>query len=113
MQTSPIKTLVFQCLLGALLLLPLGLSTWSLPEWQDVPLFVAMGVLSVLAHLLSIAAFRYAEASTLSPLVYLELLSAAVIGYFFFEEIPALHVWIGVSFIVVSGLILITDRGST
>jgi len=111
-ETSPIKTLVFQCLLGALLLLPLGLSTWSLPMWQDVPLFVVMGVLSVLAHLLSIAAFRYAEASTLSPLVYLELLSAAAIGYFFFAETPALHVWVGVSFIVVSGLILITDRGS-
>jgi len=55
-KTSPVKTLVFQCLLGAL-----------------------------------------------------ELLSAAAIGYVFFGEIPAFHVWIGVSFIVVSGLILIAD----
>ena len=91
-------------------MLPQALITWSSPVWQDVPLFIAMGVLSVFSHFLSIAAFRYAEASVLSPLVYLELLSAAVIGYFFFDEIPALHVWIGAAFIVGSGLILIADK---
>ena len=105
--TSPIKTLAFQCLLGALLLLPQAVFTWEIPRLEDAPFFLAMGVLSVLSHFLSIAAFKYAQASTLAPLVYLELLSAAAIGYVFFNELPELHVWIGAAIIVSSGLLLL------
>ncbi|MEE9335836.1 MAG: EamA family transporter [Granulosicoccaceae bacterium] len=105
--TSPVKTLVFQCLLGALLLLPQAVFAWSVPQIEDAPFFLAMGALSVLSHFLSIAAFRYAQASTLAPLVYLELLSAAAIGYVFFKEVPELHVWIGAAIIVASGLMLL------
>ena len=105
--SSPTKTLAFQCLLGALFLFPQAVLTWSVPLWQDVPFFLAMGVLSIFSHFLSIAAFRYAQASTLSPLVYLELLSAAIIGYVFFNEVPEMHVWMGAAIIVSSGLLLL------
>lgn len=108
--TSPLKTLAFQCSFGAVLLLPQALVFWSLPAREDWPLFAAMGALSLVSHFLSIAAFRYAEASTLSPLVYLELLSATAIGYIFFHELPAAHVWFGAVFIVLSGLLLLASN---
>lgn len=56
---------------------------------------------------MSIAAFRLADASTLSPLVYLELLGAAVIGYFAFRELPDLTTMAGAGCIVAAGLILV------
>ncbi|MBL6431981.1 MAG: hypothetical protein HPM95_15970 [Alphaproteobacteria bacterium] len=47
-----------------------------------------MGLVSTACHFMVIAAFRHAEASVISPLAYLELISAFFIGYFAFSEIP-------------------------
>jgi len=105
-ESDPIKTLAFQCLVGAILLLPQALLTWQLPTIDVLHLFLLLGVLSVVCHLLSIAAFRYAETSVLAPLVYLELVGAVVIGYLFFGDFPTPSVWLGALFIVVAGLLL-------
>jgi len=103
---NPIKTLTFQCLVGALLLLPQGLWTWQIPTSDFYLLFAALGILSVVCHLISIAAFQYAPASVLAPLVYLELVGAVVLGYFVFDDIPEATVWIGAALIVMGGLVV-------
>ena len=105
--SDPVKTLAFQCLLGAALLTPQALWSWALPPPEELPLFLAMGLLSAASHVLSIAAFRHAEASTLAPLVYLELVATAAVGFFFFGEVPGLFVWCGAAVIVAGGLLLI------
>jgi drug/metabolite transporter (DMT)-like permease len=105
--SDPIKTLAFQCLLGAALLTPQAIWTWSIPSRGEVWLFVAMGGLSAGSHILSITAFRYAQASTLAPLVYLELLGSAAIGYVPFGDVPDAHTWIGALAIILAGLILL------
>src|SRR5262245_61569203 len=86
-RSDPVSTLAFQCAVGTLLLTPQAIASWALPQWSDLGFFLALGTISAFSHLLSIAAFRFAEASTLAPLVYLELIGAAVIGYYFFGEI--------------------------
>ncbi|MBT3700373.1 MAG: EamA family transporter [Alphaproteobacteria bacterium] len=106
-QSDPIRTLVFQCVVGTLILTPQAIWAWSLPAVQDLHLFLTMGCLSALSHILSITAFRYAEASTLAPLVYLELVSASIIGYIFFDDLPDVGIWIGAAVIVASGLLLL------
>lgn len=106
-QSDPLKTLAFQCVMGAVLLTPQGLWTWSTPALNDVVFFVGLGAFSVISHLLSIRAFGYADASTLAPLVYLELVATAAIGYIFFTEVPGLATIMGASFIVIGGLVLI------
>ncbi len=105
-QENPLRTLAFQCALGALILTPQAIWTWSLPETAELPLFAALGGLSALSHVLSIAAFRYAETSTLAPLVYLELVGTCAIGFFVFSEVPGLSVWVGAGVIVAAGLLL-------
>lgn len=104
--SDPVKTLVFQCLVGAMILTPGAVWAWSVPAAGELHLFAAMGVLSAVSHVLSIAALRYAEASTLAPLVYLELVAASLLGYFFFGELPGLSVWVGAAVIVAAGLVL-------
>ncbi len=105
-QSDPIKTLAFQALVGSILLLPLALIRWQWPGTEFWILFLAMGGLSAVTHILSISAFRFAETSLLAPLVYLEIVGAVIIGYWVFGDVPDWYVWIGASMIVVSGLLL-------
>jgi drug/metabolite transporter (DMT)-like permease len=107
LESDPLKTLAFQCLAGMLLLTPQALFAWSPPQWNDLIFFAGLGVLSALSHMLSIAAFRYAEASTLSPLVYVEMIGAALIGYFAFSEVPGMATLIGAVLITAGGLVLL------
>jgi drug/metabolite transporter (DMT)-like permease len=111
--SDPVKTLAFQCAIGAVLLTPQAIATWDVPAAEDLIFFIGIGVFSVLGHGLSIIAFRFTDASTLAPLVYIELIGAALIGYLVFDEIPGLPTAIGAALIVAAGLILLQRRNST
>jgi drug/metabolite transporter (DMT)-like permease len=119
--SDPVKTLAFQCVAGTLLLTPQAALSWSAPDGNDLLLFAGLGLFSAISHALSIVAFRLADASTLAPLVYVELIGAALIGYVAFGEIPGLPTIVGAGLIVAAGLILflpgsgraMTDREST
>lgn len=103
-QSDPLKTLTFQCVVGALFLTPLALYAWDIPTKTEFLLILAMGVVSLAAHGLTLLAFQYAQTSTLSPLVYLEVVSAVFLGYVIFSDIPTLGFWIGAAFIILGGL---------
>jgi drug/metabolite transporter (DMT)-like permease len=103
LESDPIKTLAFQCLVGVVLLTPQALWTWSVPARGELWLFLAMGMMSAGCHFLAIVAFRHAQASLLAPLVYLELLGGAVIGYVVFGDVPDAYIWIGALAIIVGG----------
>jgi len=104
--TDPIKTLTFQCLVGTLLLLPQALWTWKIPVSEFYWLFGLLGVVSVSSHLLSIAAFRFAQTSVLAPLVYLELVGAITIGYLVFGDLPGISILTGAGLIILGGLLV-------
>jgi drug/metabolite transporter (DMT)-like permease len=106
-ESDPIQTLAFQCAVGTMLLTPQALLSWTAPTWNDLLFFAGLGLLSALSHILSILAFRHANASTLAPLVYLELIGAVLVGYFAFREIPDLPTILGACLIVLAGLLLL------
>ena len=108
--SDPIKTLAFQCAVGTVLLTPQAVATWSTPAWNDLAFFAGLGLFSALSHGLSIAAFRLAPASTLSPLVYVELIGATAIGYVAFGDVPGTSVILGAALIVVAGFVLVQRR---
>jgi len=109
-QSDPIKTLAFQALVGSLLLLPLALLRWQWPGTGFWLLFLAMGGLSAVTHMLSITAFRFAETSLLAPLVYLEIVGSVIIGFWVFGDVPDWYVWIGAGMIIASGILLSRSR---
>jgi drug/metabolite transporter (DMT)-like permease len=108
--SDPLTTLAFQSVVGALLLTPQAIVSWSTPALGDLLPFAALGAMSAISHLLSIAAFRHAEASTLAPLVYLELIGAALVGYLAFNEVPGVATLAGAALIVVAGVLLLERR---
>lgn len=111
LQSDPVKTLAFQCVAGMLMLTPQAALTWTTPAWNDLVFFAGLGLCSAVSHMLSITAFRLTDASTLAPLVYLELVGAALIGYFAFAEVPGPATLIGAAFIIVAGLVLLQRNG--
>jgi drug/metabolite transporter (DMT)-like permease len=54
-----------------------------------------------------VKAFRTAPVGAVAPFQYVELLWAALIGFAFWQEVPAANVWIGAVIVVASGLYVI------
>ena len=80
---------------------------WPMPTPVQWLLIVLAGVFGVFGQLLMTYAYRYAEASTIAPLDYSNMILAVILGYAFFDEIPSLSVWIGAPLIVGAGLIIL------
>lgn len=80
---------------------------WPMPTPAQWLLMILAGLFGVVGQLLMTYAYRYAEASTIAPLDYSNMILAVVLGYAFFDEIPSLSVWIGSPLIVAAGLIIL------
>ena len=93
--------------LGSLVLAPIAWSQWVWPDsitgWI---LFLVMGTLGMLGHTLLRAAHTYAEASSLAPTVYSQIIYITFISWWLFDTTPDLWTLIGTLTIVGSGLYL-------
>ena len=72
--------------LGAVMMTPIGIYTWMpVHGWDWVPLAVYAGV-SVLSNWLLTKTYQAAEASSVQPFAYLQIVFVAGIGIYFFGE---------------------------
>lgn len=76
----------------------------AMPKGIAIWLLLGVGVFSTISHLFITFALRFAPAATVAPLQYLEIVSATVLGYFFFSDFPDGLTWLGIAIIVGSGL---------
>src|SRR3954465_804354 len=70
-------------------------------------LFVLIGVLGGFGHFLLIRAHDYAPSSILSPFMYAQLITALVLGWIVFRQLPDGLAFAGMATIAASGLLLI------
>ncbi|MEM0948161.1 MAG: DMT family transporter [Pseudomonadota bacterium] len=110
-QTDPVA---MQCTSGAMalvLLVPLlavsDLSEMAAADQRDLLLFVALGLLGTVGHLLMTWSLRFAPASTLAPMQYLEIPCAAVLGWLIFHEFPNALALFGIAITIASGLYIV------
>lgn len=95
-------------LAGGLLDLPgFGL---VMPSLTQLALLIAMGAIGSLGHFLMIRSAQLASATALAPFVYLEIISATLLGYLFFADLPDLLSWVGMAIIIASGLWVIHQQ---
>lgn len=80
---------------------------WVMPTPAQWFFIVLAGLFGILGQLLMTYSYRYAEASTIAPLDYTNMIMAVILGYLFFGEIPSLSVWIGAPLVVGAGLIIL------
>ena len=69
-----------------------------------------VGFWAAISHLSMTVAMKYAPASTLAPLHYLELVMAVSLGYLIWGDFPNLLTWGGIGLIVGSGLYIIAHE---
>ncbi len=75
---------------------------WPGPsEWVYL---AAMGLIAAVSHQMIAHAFARAEAGTLAPLQYLEIISATLIGWYFFGDFPDRLTWLGTCVIIGAGI---------
>lgn len=80
---------------------------WPAPTATQWVLIVLAGLFGVFGQLLMTYSYRYAEASTIAPLDYSNLIMAMILGYLLFDETPSLSVWIGAPLVVAAGLVIL------
>jgi drug/metabolite transporter (DMT)-like permease len=95
--TALVGTVIFSCVTA-------GQVPFALPHGIDLLFLAAMGGLSLVGHLLFTQAFRYAPASTISPVNYLQLVWSGILGLVVFGHMPDPLALAGMGLIAMSGV---------
>ena len=101
---------LIQHVVPTLLALPIAATGWAAPEPAQWGIFVLLALCGVTGHFLLVWAFGRAPAGVLAVVDYLALPYAALIGFFFFGEIPTPAMWVGAGLIVVASVIVTRMR---
>jgi len=70
-------------------------------SWPYIGLLIVSGAVN---QILLVYAFAYADASTLAPFTYSEIVSAVIFGYIFFGTLPTALSWVGIFLISAGGI---------
>ncbi|MFW2588244.1 DMT family transporter [Sagittula sp. SSi028] len=88
-------------------------TAWTTPEPDHWRLVLLMGAIGSLSHLVMAWALKYAPASTLAPMQYLEIPAATAIGWLIFRDTPGAMASVGIAIIMGAGLyIVMRERAS-
>ena len=101
---SPFLTLIFTGLFGAIIISFIVPFYWTTPNINQWIIMICLAAVGTLGHFLLILSLKYAEASKLAPLAYFEIVNNIIIGYYFFGDFPNRSLWIGLFFIISSGV---------
>ena len=74
------------------------------PDQRQVILLVILGLIATLSHVFISFALSLAPASLIAPIQYLEIVSATILGYYIFNDLPDAMTFLGIFLIVGSGL---------
>ena len=112
---SPVTMLFYTALVGTAAMTPLLPWIWSgpLPDFGDALLIASLGIYGGTGHFLLIRAFRDAPASTLSPILYVQLAWATLVGWLAFGDFPDGLAFAGIVVIGCAGaMIALHSRGA-
>lgn len=79
----------------------------QMPQGLEWLWLTGVGAASALAHLKMTYALRYAPSATLAPLHYLEIVTAVILGFAIFGDLPNRMTVAGIFVIVASGLYIV------
>eukprot|EP00903_Cladosiphon_okamuranus_P001897 g1895.t1 len=95
----------------ALLTFPLGLmlpgQAWVMPDATTAGLLVLIGLAGGVGQILLTQSYRFADASTIAPFDYVNMLWAIIIGWLVFSETPVGEVVLGALIVIAAGIFVI------
>jgi drug/metabolite transporter (DMT)-like permease len=80
---------------------------WEMPAPEQWIYLIAIGVFASVGQYMMIKAFTYGEATVMNPIDYLQILLAALLGFWLFEEVPSIWTGVGAVVIIVSTLYIL------
>lgn len=98
-------TFYYQAMLTVFAFFPM-LWVWVAPEWQDLPGLLLVSTVGTAAPYCIIRAFKYAEASIISPLNFMRLPLTVTYAYVIFGESTSLWVWLGAAVIFIAAYMM-------
>jgi drug/metabolite transporter (DMT)-like permease len=103
--------LFYTALIGTVVMTMLLPWVWGgpMPGFVDALLIASLGLYGGSGHFLLIRAFRDAPASLLSPILYVQLVWATLIGWFAFGQFPDGWALVGILTIGAAGLMIAID----
>lgn len=91
--------------LATFVILPFALSNWVWPPaGVDWVFFLLIGIFGGTAHILATWAHRLADASLLAPVIYIQIILAAIVGVIFFNTWPTIWTLGGGTIIIAAGI---------
>lgn len=110
----PLTTIIWSGMIGAVVL-SMVVPVWLVLEETraaamipvvfsyDGLVLLSMGVTGLVGHLLQVQAYRLASASLLAPFMYVQIVSASLMGWLIWGDFPDITSWLGIGLICTSG----------
>lgn len=105
---TQLRLLFYTALVGTLCMAFAPFTHWNgqWPSLAEALLLASLGLYGGVGHFLMIRAFREAPASTLAPLLYVQLIWATLLGWLVFSHLPDFLAIVGMCIIGAAGLSL-------
>lgn len=98
----PIRILFYYHIFGVLIFLPPSLFLWRTPTPEELLYLFLIAAMTTVAMAFFVRALSVGEASIVGPMEYTRIVYAAILGYYFFFEIPDLWTLAGAVIIIAS-----------
>ena len=106
----PLVMLFMGNILGAALVCPFVLPIWVWPEVWQWPFLACTGLVAIVGQRLTLSAMAAAEANFVAPVLYATMIFSGLYGVLVFGEMPSWGLYIGMTLILLSGLMLARSR---
>ncbi len=102
---SPLCTTFWFFVVGGLVMSLSLPFVWVTPQGMDWLWLLALGILGGLGQWLVTTSYHYADASLVSPYIYVAIIWSALMGYIGWQEVPSLSLLVGAAIIIGSSLL--------
>ena len=75
---------------------------WTSPNLEQILMLILLGTLGGIGQLAMTESLRLGETHIVTPFDFSRLIFISIFGYFLFEQVPDIYVWIGGSMIIIS-----------
>ncbi len=115
-ETDPIGMQALSAVIAICFLLPAVALTpaavmpalaWNNPTADSWVLILAMGIFGTASHLMMTWSLRFAPASTVAPMQYLEIPFATLVGFLIFSDLPGPLATLGIAITIGAGIYVI------
>lgn len=107
-QTESPETIVFYFVTIGTAICALGMP-WvaHMPTWQDIPLFIGVGLTGLLAQYFLSLAFSKAPISVVTVFNYSGIIWATLFGWLIWQDWPAFTIWLGGGIVIASNIFMV------